>query len=275
MAYEERLQSMIDKGVLNAQQAQVFAQSLGAMPTGADVPAKGKIPLAGLVAALAAALVAGGIALGAATAGPAGPEAVQSVKDAMNTAGATGGVGAGASALVTLFLLAGIPLSAVLLFLASAYNKVVAFDGEAAKAEGYVAAALQRRRELIPELQSVVKQAMVFEETLQASVTGQRGVKAADLGDALAGASAETDAITPLAPVLSGLVEAYPQLKSHENILQLQSELARVEDGLMVARNINSAAVADLNAVSRGVFGSLAARMAGVRERRDAAVSNA
>lgn len=271
MAYEERLQAMIDKGVLDAQQAQAFAQSLDKMPSGAAGPVKNKIPLAGAFGVLAAVLVIGGIGISAMTASPAGPEAVQSVEEAMNTAGATGGLGSTATSLMTLFLLFGIPLSGVLLFIADAYNKVVAFDGEAAKAEGYVAAALQRRQELIPELQSIVKQAMTYEETLQSSVTEQRGHKASDLGEALASAEAKT----PLAPLLAGLVEAYPQLKAYQNTLQLQSELARVEDGLMIARNINSAAVADLNAVARSVFGSLAARLAGVRERRDAATPTA
>jgi LemA protein len=70
-----------------------------------------------------------------------------------------------------------------------------------------------------------------------------------------------------LSHALSGLmvaVENYPELKSNQNVLQLQAALNEVEEQLSAARRFYNTAATDYNIARRVFPSSLVARVAGM-----------
>jgi LemA protein len=94
--------------------------------------------------------------------------------------------------------------------------------------------ALQRRNDLIPNLVETVKGIAKQEQSVIDSVTKARA--------AMLGAQTPADKITADADLRSAIgrlmvvVENYPQIKSSENFLRLQDELAGTENRIAVER---------------------------------------
>jgi LemA protein len=131
---------------------------------------------------------------------------------------------------------------------------------EAAKAEwANVQSAYQRRADLIPNLVETVKGfAKQEKDTLTAVVEARAKatsvqVNAGDLGDAgkVAEFAAAQGALGQSLGRLLATVEAYPDLKSNQNFLALQSQLEGTENRINVARQDYNEAVRDYNTTIR------------------------
>ena len=114
------------------------------------------------------------------------------------------------------------------------YNGLVTLRNQVANGWKQIDVQLRRRHDLIPNLVSTVKGVMEFEQdTLQkviearSAAMGARGAK-----DAAAKESALSDALSKFFVV----VEQYPQLRSSENVSQLQEELTSTENKITFAR---------------------------------------
>src|SRR6476660_4294618 len=148
---------------------------------------------------------------------------------------------------------AGIAILVVLLILAfvlgSAYvgrRNEMAIKREAVNAAwAQVDVVLQRRADLIPNLVATVKGFAVHEEQVFSEIAQARS--------ALIGARTPADKIAAngaLDSALSRLLvitENYPQLKSNENFLRLQDELAGTENRIAVERRRYNDTVQDYN----------------------------
>jgi len=148
---------------------------------------------------------------------------------------------------------AGIVILVVLLILAfvlgSAYvgrRNQMAIKREAVNAAwAQVDVVLQRRADLIPNLVETVKGYAVQEQTVFGDIAAARA--------ALIGAKTPQDKIAANGQLDSALsrllviVENYPQLKSNENFMRLQDELAGTENRIAVERRRYNETVQDYN----------------------------
>ena len=120
---------------------------------------------------------------------------------------------------------------------------------------------LQRRADLIPNLVETVKGFAAQEQTVFGDIAKARS--------ALLGAHSPTDKIAANGQLDSALgrllvvVENYPQLKSNENFLRLQDELAGTENRIAVERRRYNETVQDYNTFIALFPNSLVASMSG------------
>lgn len=140
-------------------------------------------------------------------------------------------------------------LLVIALVLGSAYvsrRNQMAVKREAVNAAwAQVDVVLQRRADLIPNLVETVKGYAVQEQTVFGDIAAARA--------ALIGAKTPADKIAANGQLDSALgrllvvVENYPQLKSNENFMRLQDELAGTENRIAVERRRYNQTVQDYN----------------------------
>jgi LemA protein len=113
-------------------------------------------------------------------------------------------------------------------------NQMVTLNEQVKSNWAQVDVVLQRRADLIPNLVETVKGFAAHEEQVYGDIAKARS--------ALIGAKTPTDKIAANGQLDSALsrllvvVENYPQLKSNENFLRLQDELAGTENRIAVER---------------------------------------
>lgn len=157
-------------------------------------------------------------------------------------------------------------LAVTLLILATGcgYNRIQTLDEQVNKAEGNIKAQLQRRADLVPNLVATVKGFAQQESTIFIAVAEARSrlAGAVQTGDVEQMAEANAALSAPLSRLLA-ISEAYPELKSNQNFLQLQDELTGSENRISVARQDYNAAVEAFNAYIRRFPYNLTAKMFG------------
>jgi LemA protein len=133
-----------------------------------------------------------------------------------------------------------------IIWLVALYNRLVRLKVEVQQGWANIDVQLRRRYDLIPNLVETVKGYAEHERGVFQAVTEARTTAMDAKGPAQAG-----QANTLLASALGGLfavAEAYPDLKASNNFLQLQTELANVEEMLAAARRYYNSTVAQYNA---------------------------
>jgi LemA protein len=120
------------------------------------------------------------------------------------------------------------------LWMVSAYNRLISLKNQVLNAWKQIDVQLKRRHDLIPNLVSTVKGAMDFERgTLEAVIAARsRAVAATGVKETAQAEGMLTQALGKL----FALSEAYPELKTNQNILSLQEELTSTENKVGFAR---------------------------------------
>jgi len=125
-------------------------------------------------------------------------------------------------------------VAVLLLWMMSAFNRLVSLKNQVLNAWKQIDVQLKRRHDLIPNLVNTVKGAMEFERgTLEAVISARnRAVAATGVKETAQAEGVLTQALGKL----FALSEAYPELKTNQNILSLQEELTSTENKVGFAR---------------------------------------
>lgn len=150
-------------------------------------------------------------------------------------------------------------IAVIVLWAIFAYNSFVSLVNRTKEAWADIDVQLKRRYDLIPNLVEAVKgyakqESTVFEnvtkarsQAMQAGTPGEKGAAENMLSDTLKS--------------LFAVSEAYPDLKSNQNFLSLQNELADTENKIQAARRFYNGNVRDLNIAIESFPGNLIAGM--------------
>jgi LemA protein len=143
----------------------------------------------------------------------------------------------------------------------STYNSLVALDENVKTAWSEVENQLQRRYDLIPNLVETVKGYAKQEREVFIKVTEARSrvAQAGTVEDKIKANNELTGALSRLLLV----VERYPELKSNQNFMRLQDELAGTENRIAVARRRYNEAVRAFNVKIRSFPANIIARQFG------------
>jgi len=148
--------------------------------------------------------------------------------------------------------------------LASSYNGLVTKQTQVKTAFAEVDNLLQRRNDLVPNLVETVKGIAAQEQEVFGAVADARArlAGAGSSQERIAAGQAMDGALSRLLVV----VENYPQLRSSENFLRLQDELAGTENRLSVGRTRYNTVTGEFNAQVKRFPTTVLAGMFGFKE---------
>jgi LemA protein len=157
-------------------------------------------------------------------------------------------------------VLAGLAVAGILIF-----NRLVADRNQAMAAWSDIDVQLTRRHDLVPQLVKAVKAYAGYERATLEAVTELRA--RSEAAHHLADKARIEDEMVAGINRLVALAEDYPDLKADENFLQLQRELAGIEDHLQYARRFYNGSVRIYNTRLESVPDLIVARAFGFRPR--------
>jgi LemA protein len=147
---------------------------------------------------------------------------------------------------------------------ACSYNRFTGLEESIKGAWGEVQNQLQRRNDLIPNLVETVKgfaaQEREILETIAESRARLSGARTPE--ETIAAANAQSSALSRLLVI----VENYPQLKSDQNFLRLQDELAGTENRIAQARRRYNEQIQAYNTLRRRFPSNVTAGIFGFKE---------
>ncbi len=126
----------------------------------------------------------------------------------------------------------------------SLYNNLVSLKHAVSKAWANIDVLLKQRHDELPKLVEVCKQYKQFEqETLQRVIAARSQVQAAREGQDIGALGKAEGAMRASLGGLFAVAEAYPELKSNEHFMQLQTRITGLENGIADRRELYNEAV--------------------------------
>lgn len=146
----------------------------------------------------------------------------------------------------------------------SLYNNLVKLRNNRENAFANIDVQLKQRHDLVPQLVATVKGYADHEKAVFQRVTEAR---AAAMGAKTINEKVKAE--NELSGALAGLkvsLEAYPELKANQNFLQLQTEVADIENKLASVRRFFNSATRELNNAVQTFPSNLFAKMFGFQK---------
>ena len=147
------------------------------------------------------------------------------------------------------------------------YNGLVQKRLRIDEAYAQIEVQLKRRWDLIPNLVDAVKGYMGFEQQVLTAVTEARANAVAAGAEGPTAQARAENALTGTLRSLFATVENYPELKSNQNVLELQEQLTTTENQISFARQHYNSTVLDYNSTIATVPSVLIAGPLGFRKR--------
>lgn len=166
--------------------------------------------------------------------------------------------------MILTWILIGIVAVIVLMFVYY-YNRFVILDNRIDNSLAQIDVQLKRRADLVPNLIETVKGYAKHEKSIMSEVSNAR--------KALVGAGNIVDRVKAGAKLQNALMglfaiaENYPQLKANENFLQLQQELAAIEDKVAYSRQFYNDSILVFNNSVEVFPGVIFAKIFGKKEK--------
>jgi LemA protein len=159
----------------------------------------------------------------------------------------------------------GVVVLVVAYLVVTGYNAVMALRQRIDKAWANIGVVLQQRHDQLPNLVAAVRGLMAYERDVLTEVTRARAAYTPSAPiPAQAGVSAQTSAAIR---TLFATVERYPEIKSAENVADLQSEIERLEGMIADRRELYNDQVYRYNTRITQVPANLLASLFGWRPR--------
>ncbi len=152
----------------------------------------------------------------------------------------------GPNLLLFIVLIAG----AAVFFGVTLYNRLVKRRNHVEDGWSGIDVQLKRRHDLIPNIVNVVKRFAKHEQETLEKVINLRNAAQASKTRSSHASRQQGQEEQKLSQALSGLmiqVEAYPDLKSNTNFIDLQKQLQKIEDDIQYARRYYNGAVREYN----------------------------
>ena len=145
------------------------------------------------------------------------------------------------------------------------FNAVVALRERIDKAWANIDVALHQRHDTLPNLIAAVRDVMTFEQDILTEVTRLRA--AYTPADPIPTQATVSEATSGAIRSLFAVVERYPEVRSATNVLELQSEISRLEDLIADRRELYNDSVFRHNTRIGQFPGVVLAPLFGWRER--------
>jgi len=116
------------------------------------------------------------------------------------------------------------------------YNAVIALRLRIDKAWANIDVALKQRHDMLPSLVAAVRDLMQFEQDVLVDVTRARAAYSPT--EPIPAQAAVSEATTSAVRSLFAVVEHYPEITSHRNVLDLQDEIERIEGQIADRREL-------------------------------------
>src|SRR5512145_319411 len=132
----------------------------------------------------------------------------------------------------------------VLIYAVSLYNTLVSLKHGVSKAWANIDVLLKQRHDELPKLVEVCKQYKQFEqETLQRVIEARSMVQTARQGQDIAALGKAEGMLRMGLGSIFAVAEAYPELKTNEHFMQLQTRITGLENGIADRRELYNESV--------------------------------
>jgi LemA protein len=156
-------------------------------------------------------------------------------------------------------------VAVIVIWLISAYNRLVVLRNRIENAWSQIDVQLKRRTDLIPNLVETVKGYMEHEKEVFTKVTEARSAVMNATG--VKDQAEANNMLTGALKTLFAVAENYPELKANENFMMLQEELAGTESKIAYARQAYNDTVLKYDNMREKFPTNVVANMFGFKER--------